>query len=306
LFSIGAITDEKCLRVLLFAVASSCLVAHVFVLNDWSGMSTDLRDPYRAGRVFTTRGLGRREVGYLAASLLILSLLLLAPLGLPTVCIAGAIAVLSAFYSIVQMKGVALICSAVHLAGGLLHFLLGYSLFAAVDRHALEIGSFFALTFTAGHLTHEARDWRSDLVNRITTNAVTFGKAGSFAAGFIVFTAADALLVALALTGVVPRSLSLVAALYPLHAWWTWQAFRAGLTFESIRRLQIRYRVLYAVIGLLMIGVVLTGNPLHLTPRVRSSNHQNSARIALAGAPLAGENYLQMQPARLSSSETGR
>jgi hypothetical protein len=134
-----------------------------------------------------------------------------------------------------------------------------------------------------------------------------FGRAGSFAAGFIVFTAADALLVALALAGVVPRALALVAAaLYPLHAWWTWQAFRAGLTFESIRRLQIRYRVLYAVIGLLMIVAVLAGSSLHLTPRVRSSNHQNSARIALAGAPLIGENYLQMQPARRNSSETSR
>ena len=66
---------------------------------------------------------------------------------------------------------------------------------------------FFALTFVAGHPVHEARDYASDLPNRILTNAVRFGPARSFAAAFFFFTVADALLVVLASLGVVPRIL---------------------------------------------------------------------------------------------------
>ena len=48
-------------------------------------------------------------------------------------------------------------------------------------------------------------------------------------------------------------SAALVAALLPLHLVWSRQALRAGLTFESVRRLRRRYRWLYAVVGVLML-----------------------------------------------------
>lgn len=254
LFSMGAITAGNCLHLLVLAAASSCLVAHVFVLNDWSGAGTDLRDPNRAVGVFTARGISRSAAGALCALLLALSLLLLAPFGRTPVLLALGLAVLSALYSapIAAMKGVPLASSALHLLGGLLHFLLGYSLFHELDARSLGIGSFFALTFAAGHLTHEARDCGSDRLSGIRTNAVTFGPARSFAAGFLLFTAAYIVLVALAANGAVPRVVMLVAGLYPLHLWWTLRAWRAGLGFDNIRRLQLRYRALYAIIGLIM------------------------------------------------------
>ena len=54
-----------------------------------------------------------------------------------------------------------------------------------------------------------------------------------------------------------PRALILVAALYALHLLWSLRALRVGLAFESIRRLQVRYRALYAVIGLMMLSTAL-------------------------------------------------
>src|SRR6266404_2230273 len=57
-------------------VANFFLVTHIFMLNDWSGLTTDLADPNKAARVFTARGVGRREMGGLTAGLLVLSLLL--------------------------------------------------------------------------------------------------------------------------------------------------------------------------------------------------------------------------------------
>src|SRR5438477_12902587 len=62
-------------------VANVFLVSHIFMLNDWSGLTTDLADPNKAARVFTARGVGRREMGGVTAGLLILSLLLFSRLG---------------------------------------------------------------------------------------------------------------------------------------------------------------------------------------------------------------------------------
>jgi len=254
LFSMGPLTMAGCLKLLVLALANSCLVAHVYLLNDWSGCDTDLRDPNRMARVFTTRGISSRAVEVLCISLLVLCLLLLVPFGRTPIFLALMIALLSALYSApgFGMKGVPLANSALHLAGGLVHFLLGYSLFRGPDGHGLAIGSFFALTFAAGHLTHEARDCASDILNGIRTNAVKFGPARSFAFGFFLFTVAYVLLFALAMRAEVPRVLVLVAGLYPFHLWWTWEAWKAGLGFGNIRRLQQRYRVLYALIGVVM------------------------------------------------------
>jgi 4-hydroxybenzoate polyprenyltransferase len=198
-------------------------------------------------------------MGYLWVALLAMSLLLLSPFGATTLVIALAIAGLGALYSAPKphMKGAPILGSALHLIGGLLHFLLGYSLFGAVDGRAVAIGCFFGLTFAAGHLTHEARDHEADLINGIRTNAVTFGRTRSFLAGLVLFTIAYVLLVALAARGTVPRALLLVAALYALHLHWSLEALRAGLAFESIRRLQARYRALYAAIGVMMVATAL-------------------------------------------------
>ena len=255
LFSMGAVTKAKCLELIVLTAANSCLVAHVFVLNDLSGSSTDVRDPNRSGQVFAVRGIGRREAGVLCVALLIFSLLLLIPFGTTVLFLALVVAIASALYSF-MLKGAPVASSLLHLAGGLLHFLLGYSLFHALDGRGLEIGSFFALTFAAGHLTHEARDCASDLANGIRTNAVRFGRAPAFVAGFVLFTAADVLLIVMAIRGVVPHALVMIGALYPLHLYWTLRTFYAGLTFENIRRLQTGYRILYAVIGLMIVLTV--------------------------------------------------
>lgn len=254
LFSMGRLNVANAPAVVLLIAGSICLVAHVFVLNDWSGISADLRDPNRTSRVFINRGVARARIGHLWMTLLALSFLLLGALGWRTLSIAVVIAGLSALYSApaAHIKGVPIVNSALHFAGGLLHFLLGYSVFRAPDERGIEIGCFLALVFTAGHLTHETRDSESDRLNGIRTNAVRFGKRRNFIAGFVLFTMADVLLVVLTLRGLVPLPLVVVAALYLLHVYWSWQTMRADFTFDSVRWLQVRYRFRYAVIGLIL------------------------------------------------------
>jgi 4-hydroxybenzoate polyprenyltransferase len=236
-------------------VANILLITHIFMLNDWSGLTTDLADPNKAAGVFTASGVGRREMFGLTAGLLILSLLLFGRLGGITLSLALAIATLSALYSLPQSnwKGRPLLNSLAHLAGGILHFLLGYSLGRAIDSRGLAIATFFALIFVAGHLTQEVRDHQGDASNGIRTNAVIFGPRRTFAASLVLFTLAHVTLLVLVLQGILPRPLAALVALCAVQLFWSLRTLREGLTYASVSRLQTRYRVLYAVIGLAMV-----------------------------------------------------
>jgi len=248
----------------ILVAANVLLVAHIFLLNDWSGLTTDLADPNKAAAVFTARGVGRGEIGGLTTLLLVLGLALFSRLGPSTLGLALAIAVLSAFYSLpgLNWKGRPFLSSAAHLAGGVLHFLLGYSLGSDIDRRGLATATFFALIFAAGHLTQEIRDHQGDALNAIRTHSVIFGQRLTFAASLALFTLAHALLFFLALRGTLPRPLAVLVVLYPIHLRWSLRALAEGLTYASVRRLQARYRALYAAVGLVMVAV-LCGVPGH-------------------------------------------
>jgi 4-hydroxybenzoate polyprenyltransferase len=232
-------------------IANVFLVAHIFMLNDWFGLAGDLADPNKAAAVFTARGVRRREMGALTIGVGLAALLLFFRLGPIPFGLSLAIAILSALYSVplFHWKGRPLLNSAAHLAGGSLHFLLGYSLGGAIDARGIATGAFFALVFAAGHLTQEVRDHHGDSLNGIRTNAVVFGPRRAFAASLVLFTLAHALLFALALRGLLPRPLAFVAAIYPLQLCWSFETMREGLTYAAASRLQTRYRVLYAIIG---------------------------------------------------------
>jgi 4-hydroxybenzoate polyprenyltransferase len=250
-FALGHGLADHTGRVALLLVANLCLMAHVFALNDWSNYSADLSDPQKTAEVFTARGVGHGEMGALTAGLLAISLVLFAWLGAPTFFIALGIAALSALYSLPPFtwKSRPLLSSAAHVAGGALHFLLGYSLGAGVDRRGLMVAAFCAVTFAAGHLIQELRDYEGDAGNGIRTNTVIFGKRRAFAASLALFTLAHGLLFFLALEGTIPRVVALLVVLYPVHLRWSLHALADDLTYVSICRLQARYRALYAVIG---------------------------------------------------------
>jgi 4-hydroxybenzoate polyprenyltransferase len=256
-FSIRALTSQALGDLVLFVAASFLLVAHIFTFNDWAGASTDRNDPNRSQDVFSKKGVTPRDVLLLCVVLLALSLLLFAQLSRQTFLLAIAIAALGVFYSHPRLngKGIPVVSSCPHLVGGVLHFLLGYSLFSPIDQSGVLIGLFFALTFTAGHLNQEVRDYDGDRLNGVHTNAVAFGRTPAFIAGLVVFTLAYADLFLLAGMGVVPAALAIMPlVLYPIHVVWSIQTVRAGLSFVHVSRFQDRYRMLYAVIG---VGIVV-------------------------------------------------
>jgi 4-hydroxybenzoate polyprenyltransferase len=257
-FAIGRPTVQDLGPLATLVVANVLLVTHIFMLNDWSGLTSDYADPNKAARVFTARGVGRRDIGVLTAGLLVVSLLLFSSVGLFAFGLAVAIAILSALYSLPRFnwKGRPLLNSLAHLTGGILHFLLGYSLAQAIDGRGVAVATFFALIFAAGHLTQEVRDHQGDTINAIRTNAVVFGQRRAFAASLVLFTLAQILLLLLSLQGILPRPLAALVVLFPLQLHWSLQTLREGLTYTSVCRLQTRYRVLYAVVGLAMVAAL--------------------------------------------------
>jgi 4-hydroxybenzoate polyprenyltransferase len=243
------------IRIALLLLGSLALTAHVFVLNDWAGNSTDFRDARRAKRGFARRGISSRRVARIAIALLIFANVVFAPLGSRAILLGGGIAALSLLYSCSPLlgKSMPIVASINHLLGGALHFLLGYSLWRAVDARGLMISLFFGLVFAAGHLNQEVRDYDGDLLNGIRTSAVVFGCRRAFLMSLLIFTVAYATLTGLAGLGVLPRLLLWSALLWPVHVVWSMRALQRGLGFETALWMQRRYRLLFAVVGLAML-----------------------------------------------------
>jgi 4-hydroxybenzoate polyprenyltransferase len=258
-FSIGTITSAKLAASAVFAAGSFLLVCHIFVFNDWADAAQGINHASGAMAPVRPQGVSPRALFRFSLFLLVASLSSFIFLPPRTFLLAITIAVLGIFYSHPRQNGKSrpIISSFIHFIGGLLHFLLGYALFSEIDQRGVLIGLFFALTFTAGHLNQEVRDFDLDRQVGARTNAVAFGKRRSFFAGMILFALCYAYLFFLAWSGVVPRPLAILAiVLYPLHSFWSIRALRSGLTSESIRRLQSQYRMLYASIGLVMLATL--------------------------------------------------
>lgn len=240
----------------LLMLGSGALTAHIFVFNDWAGYESDLRDPLRAPYVFSGQGIGRREVAWFAIALLVLALVAFAAVGVAALLFGAVIAALGFLYSgsPVLGKNTPVASSINHLVGGTLHFLLGYTLAHTLDATGVGIGLFFGLVFAAGHLNQEVRDYDGDLVNGIRTNAVVFGRRRAFLASLCTFTAAYAMLTALAAFGVLPRLLLWSPVAWLLHLAWSRHALRRGLDFETAVWMQRRYRWLFALVGLVMLA----------------------------------------------------
>lgn len=239
----------------LLLLGSLALTAHIFVFNDWVGYNSDILDPRRATLATAKQGISRREVAGVAIALLILANVAFAAVGGLAILLGAAIATLSLLYSCSASfgKSTPIMGSLNHLLGGALHFLLGYTLVHALDANGLLMSLFFGLVFAGGHLNQEVRDYEGDLLNRIRTSAVVFGRRRTFLASLCTFTAAYAIPTGLAALGILPRLLLWSPVMWLLHVSWSLRALQRGLGFETALWMQRRYRLLFALIGLAML-----------------------------------------------------
>ena len=146
--------------------------------------------------------------------LLVLAGVAFAAVGMTALLLGAGIAALSLVYSFSPRLGkcTPVAASLNHLAGGALHFLLGYTLVHAVDAQGVALSLFFGLVFAAGHLNQEVRDYESDRAGGISTSAVVVRvPARPSSRASACSRAAYALVVGLAAAGVLPRVLLVTA-----------------------------------------------------------------------------------------------
>jgi 4-hydroxybenzoate polyprenyltransferase len=242
----------------VFIVANALLVGHVFLFNDWADGVSDRLDRNRDRRILPA-GMSPQGLWTLAVASGGSSLLLFAALSLRALVLAGLILALGVFYSFprVGAKGVPVLSTAVHLVGGTLHFLLGYGAFGELDSSALVIAPFFALTFAAGHLIQEVRDYDADRANHVNTNAVRFGPGTTFLAAQVAFGLAFVLLALASHVRVIPQDLRALGLGYLPCLIGAWRATKRGLDSGALVELQRSYRTVYGIVGLLIVWRLL-------------------------------------------------
>lgn len=239
-----------------FVFANLLLVAHTFALNDWADLESDSRDSRKATGTFAARGVRPVEIRKLWAFLGLSSLALFALLSGTMFLIAVVIVALGFFYSL-GAKRLPFLSTLAHLGGGALHFLLGYSLLTPIDSRGVLISIFFGLTFAAGHLNQEVRDYAGDRAGGVRTHAVRFGQTATFIAGQLLFGLAYAHLILLASLELVVWPVGYCAAFYAFHLLSASEVHRAGLDFDSVQRFQLSYRMIYSGIGLTIVASLL-------------------------------------------------
>lgn len=252
-FSVEQMTAAKLTMSLPFGAASVLLTIHVLTLNDWADFTRGIHHSNRAMLELESRNISPRMLLVFSGSILVASLLLFLLISRNCFLFAVVVALLGIFYSHPSLNGksMPIVSTLLHFIGGLLHFLLGYVLFSLIDSRGLLIGTFFGLTFAAGHPVQEARDVFEDRRAGARTNAIVFGARQNFFAGMILFTLQYLYLFWLAWRGLIPPLLTALPILfYPIHIWWALATLRGGLTQKGIIQFQTRYRILYALIGL--------------------------------------------------------
>ena len=237
-------------RIALLLIGSIALTAQVFIFNDWAGHVSDASDPRRAAQSFAHRA----EVAYLAIALLAVSMAALALVSVSAILFGIGIAGLSVLYSAARPfgKGKPILASVLHVVGGGFHFLLGYTVSHSIDSGGLAIALFFGLVFAGGHLNQEVRDYEADRCNGIRTTAVVFGRRRAFVASLVIFTAAYALLILLVTRAVLAPLLIWAGLLWPWHLYCSLRTLRGDVGFDAAIWMQRRYRLQFALLGLVM------------------------------------------------------
>jgi 4-hydroxybenzoate polyprenyltransferase len=157
----------------------------------------------------------------------------------------------------IRGKSVPVFSSFLHFGGTLLSFLLGSLTFVSADLRSLLLASYPAVLITAGHLVQEVEDYEEDRLSRCQTNAVRFGQKPVFFLATTLFTFSFVILYWLADIGLLPSVIKYFSILYLGYAVIAAQAYRAGLTQNSVRHLRDQYRILFGIVVLAMLTISL-------------------------------------------------
>jgi 4-hydroxybenzoate polyprenyltransferase len=254
---IPALSLGSAWRSAVACIGSFLSAASILAFNDWADINLDSQNSLKRHGTFVERGFRPTQMLSQALALAAAGLFIFALLSGTQVMVAFAAILLGLAYSVpigtLRGKSIPIFSSFLHFGGTLLSFLLGALTFAPDDWRGLLIAAHPAILLTAGHLVQEVEDFEEDRLSGCRTNPVRFGRTPVFIVGAVLFGLSFWLLYWLTDSGFFPPFVKYTAALYLLYLALAAQAYRAGLTRASTRRLRDRYRVLFAVVLLAML-----------------------------------------------------
>jgi len=257
-----AISFRYAVEALLACAGSFLIAAAILAINDWADINLDSQNSLKRRETFLERGITPNQMLALSISLAAVGMAFFAALSRLQAAIALVWFGLGLAYSVpigaLRGKGIPLFSSFLHFSGTLVAFLLGALTFAPADWRMILVASYPAVLLTAGHLIQEVQDYEEDRLSGCQTNAVRFGRKAVFISGCLLFGLSFLLLYWLAAGGFFPGVFKYTSILYLLYGALAMQAYRAGLTRDSMRHLRKQYRILFAVVVLAM----LVGNLL--------------------------------------------
>lgn len=249
---------------LIACLGSVFTAAAILAINDWGDINLDSQNTLKRMNTFLKRGLAPNQMLILALSLAAVGLIIFGILSTTHILIACVAIVLGLAYSAplgtLRGKSIPVFSSLLHFSGTLLAFLLGALTFAPANWGDLLVAAHPAVLITAGHLIHEIEDYEQDRLSGCRTNAVRFGQKPVFIFASFLFALSFLLLYWFSAQGFFPASIRYTPILYLLYALIAIQAYQAGLTRDSVRRLRTRYRILFAVVVLAMLVSSLQKN----------------------------------------------
>lgn len=236
-------------NVLIFILAVYMLALHVFLINDWYDYKNDRNDPGKDLLPVSSKFI-------FAMALLsgLFSLAILLSFSSFSFFIGLLLLLLSLAYSTSVFcfhgKAVCILASLLHLAGGLLAFLLGYLFVGFYSTDVLVAGLMLGTFLSAGHLFQEIQDVQGDALSHINTVAKLMGVVKSTILGLALLLSGHVFFQYLINTGFLPEVTVGNWAAFALVALSIGNKHRNTLTRHSIKHFRNQYRIVYAALGL--------------------------------------------------------
>lgn len=243
-------------KIFLNTVPIYLLALHVFFINDWADFKRDRNDKLKNTFPISLPGFSKSVIIILAIATGLGSLIWLLYVSFQAFIIGVALIFLSLFYSTSGFyfhgKGVPVLATLLHIAGGLLAFMLGYVLFGKIQSNVILTGVIFGMFLSAGHLFQEIQDFEGDRKNQISTVSGLIGKKAAAWLGLFLLFCGHALLQYLIYSGIFPLVSVFNWMAFVLVATFILLSIRKVLSNNSVKLLRCRYRIVYAVFGLYM------------------------------------------------------
>jgi len=146
----------------------------IYSLNSYFGYDNDLSNQ----RLSTIESYSKRGFRNSSICFTIITLLILCFFDWEVSVTAGLMILIWGIYASpnIGLKSIPILGLVVAFIAQLLHFHLGYLVFASVSVFSMVISIYFALLFAAGHALHEVIDYEADKEAKLNTSAVYFGR----------------------------------------------------------------------------------------------------------------------------------